>query len=51
MKETIPFIIVFWILLAVFGSFVRVLPEVTTCEKTYPFDYMVYTKLFCEIKK
>ncbi|AHK11811.1 hypothetical protein S349_21 [Shewanella sp. phage 3/49] len=33
-----------------FCSVVRIMPEIKTCDEAYPIDYIIFSKLFCEIK-
>ncbi len=43
------FIIVIYLILTIFNSFVKI--DLNNCNKTYPIDYIVYSKLFCEVKQ
>ena len=54
LKEMIPMFVMIYMCLCLLGSFFKALPstkDIPTCDKTYPIDYVIYTNLFCEIKK
>ena len=49
-KENILLGLTLWLSLSLLGSLVKALPS-SDCDREYPIDYILYTKLFCEIKR
>ncbi len=47
--DVITTMIVAWFIISVFSSFAQ--NDKDACDKTYPINYIFYSKLFCEIKK
>lgn len=43
-----PMAITIWLVLSLFGSFVKT--GNNNCGKSYYVDYIIYTKLFCEVR-
>ena len=41
-------VLLVWVCISVIGSMWKNADK--ACAKTYPIDYIIYTKLFCEIK-
>lgn len=46
---TLLMTLAFWIMFSIFASVVQL--RAGNCDKTYPINYVLYSKFFCEIEE